>query len=154
MRNLQFIFRMFMHNPLLVFVNIPGLAIGLSAVLLLSVYLKHELSFDQHFKTKDHVVRLYNSVTQNGITDNYGICLRDVYTQIPQQIPEIKSTTQIYWNWGVITEFQKARYPNLQLLYTDNGFFDVFGLDLIKGNTNEGRYFTDSEADKRSSNPE
>jgi putative ABC transport system permease protein len=137
MNNFQFIFRMFKRNPLLVFVNLPGLAIGLSAVLLLSVFLNHELSFDKHFKTKDNVVRLYNSVIENGITQNYGICLRNAYAEIPQQIPEIKSATQLYRGWNVITEYNKTRYPDLQLLYADKEFFDVFGLDLLYGDCDE-----------------
>ena len=137
MKNLQFIFRMFKRNPLLVYVNIPGLAIGLSAVLLLSVYLKHELSFDKHFKTKDQVVRLYNSVTENGNTEDYGICLRKAYTEIPQQVPEIKSATQIYRGWEITTEYKKERYPGLQLLFADKDFLDVFGLDLLFGNSSD-----------------
>jgi len=136
MRNIQFVLRMFKRNPLLVFVNLPGLAIGLSAVLLLSVYLKHELSFDQHFKTKDRVVRLYNSVTENGTTENYGICLRKAYTEVPQQVPGIQSATQIYRGWNVFAEYQKVRFSGLNLLYADKEFFDVFGLDLLYGSHN------------------
>lgn len=137
MKNLQFVFRMFKRNPLLIFINLPGLAIGLSAVLLLSVYLKHELSFDQHFKTKDHVVRLYNSVTENGNTENYGICLRKAYTEIPEQVPGIQSATQIYRGWNVFAEYQKVRFSGLSLLYADKEFFDVFGLNLLAGSRNE-----------------
>lgn len=137
MKNLQFIFRMFKRNPLLVFVNIPGLAIGLSAVLLLSVYLKHELSFDQHFETKDKVLRLYNDVTEEGTKTTYGICLRDAYNKIPAQVPEVRSATQLYRGWGTTAEYNKQKYANLELLYADKGFFDVFGLDLLQGNTDE-----------------
>ena len=46
MKNFHFTYRMLKRNPLLVFVSVPGLAIGLAAVLLLFVYLKHELNFD------------------------------------------------------------------------------------------------------------
>lgn len=137
MKNLRFIFRMFRRNPLLVFVNLPGLAIGLSAVLLLSVYLKHELSYDQHFQTKDNVLRLYNLVTEEGSVTNWGICLRDAYTEIPSRVPEIKSATQIYRGWGTTAEFEKQKFPNLQLLYADKDFFDVFGLELIQGNSSD-----------------
>lgn len=137
MEHFQFIFRMFKRNPLLVFVNIPGLAIGLSAVLLLLVYLNRELNYDQHFTTKKQVVRLYNSVTEKDHTVNYGICLRKAYTEIPQQIPEIKSATQIYRGWSITTEYKKDRYPNLQLLFADKEFFDVFGLNLICGSKDE-----------------
>ncbi|WP_319479945.1 FtsX-like permease family protein [uncultured Draconibacterium sp.] len=137
MKNLRFIFRMFRRNPLLVFVNLPGLAIGLSAVLLLSVYLKHELSYDQHFQTKNNVLRLYNAVSEEGNTTNYGICLRDAYTEIPSRVPEIRSATQIYRGWGITAEYEKQKFPNLQLLFADKDFFDVFGLELIQGNSSD-----------------
>nr|WP_321487727.1 FtsX-like permease family protein [uncultured Draconibacterium sp.] len=137
MKNLRFIFRMFRRNPMLVFVNLPGLAIGLSAVLLLSVYLKHELSYDQHFQTKNNVLRLYSAVKEEGNITNYGICLRDAYTEIPLQVPEIRSATQIYNGWDITAEYEKQKFPNLQLLFADKDFFDVFGLELIQGNSND-----------------
>jgi len=135
MKNLRFIFRMFLRNPLLLFVNLPGLAIGLSAVLLLSVYLKYELSYDQHFPTRNNVLRLYNAVEENGQSSNYGICLRTAYTEIPQNIPEIEAATQLYRGWFVLAERETKKFENLGLLYADKGFFDVFGLDLIHGNS-------------------
>jgi putative ABC transport system permease protein len=137
MKDLKFIFRMFKRNPLLVFVNLPGLAIGLSAVLLLSVYVKYELSYDKHFPTRDHVLRLYNSITENGQEVNYGICMRSAYTDIPQNIPEIEVSTQLYTSWGIAIEKENTKYSNLNLLYADRGFFDVFGLDLIYGNISD-----------------
>ena len=124
---------MLSRNPLLVFVSIPGLAIGLSAVLLLSVYLNHELSYDKHFPTKDNVLRLYNTVFENNQKTTYGICLRKAYTEIPQRVPEIEAATQIYRGWSVTAEYQKKKYPSLNMLYVDNGFFDVFGLELLHG---------------------
>lgn len=135
MQNLRFTFRMLKRNPLLVFVTIPGLAIGLSAVLLLTVYLKHELSYDRHFPTKDRVLRLYNKVTEKGQTTVYGIGLREACTQIPSQVPEVETATQIYGGrqWQVNVKSGDRQFPSLNILYADSGFFDVFGLNLIAG---------------------
>ncbi len=133
MKNLRFVFRMLKRNPLLVFVNLPGLAIGLSAFLLLSVYLRHELSFDKHFQTKDRVMRLYSQVTENNYSANYAICLRDAFTEIPDKVPEIQSSAQIYRGWTVTLKSENQQFLSLDLLYSDPGFFDVFGLDLLYG---------------------
>jgi putative ABC transport system permease protein len=89
MKNLQFTIRLLSRNPLLVFVNIPGLAVGLSVVLLLLVYLEHELSFDQHFETKERVLRLNSEVSNQNGSGIYGISLRDAYTVIPDEVPEV-----------------------------------------------------------------
>jgi putative ABC transport system permease protein len=133
MKMLQFTFRMLKRNPLLTFVNLPGLAIGLSAILLLLVYLNFELSFDKHFPTKDRVLRLNCKVTENTKTSTYGICLRDAYTVIPSKVPEIEATTQIYRGWNVTVKSETQYFEKLDLLYADIGFFDVFGLDLLYG---------------------
>jgi putative ABC transport system permease protein len=133
MKTLLFTFRMLKRNPLLTFVNLPGLAIGLSAILLLLVYLNFEMSFDKHFPTKDRVLRLNCKLTENNKTSTYGICLRDAYTVIPAKVPEIEATTQIYRGWNVIAKSGTQYFEKLDLLYADPGFFDVFGLDLLYG---------------------
>ncbi len=134
MKNLKFTFRMLKRNPLLVFVAIPGLALGLAAVLLLTVYLKHELSFDRHFATKDRVLRLYNVVDEaSSRREVYGNCLRKAYTEIPAKIPEIESATQLYRGWEVHVKNAGKQFPPMNLIYADPGFFDVFGLNLLTG---------------------
>lgn len=135
-KNLRFTIHMLKRNPLLAFVNIPGLAIGLSVVLLLSVYLNHERSFDTHFSTKNRVYRLYNKVTEDNKTEIYPICLRKAQTEIPTQIPEIEASTQIYQSWNVTAKFKESQFSALSMLYADPQFFDVFGLDLLCGDKN------------------
>ncbi|WP_423129670.1 ABC transporter permease [Gaoshiqia sp. Z1-71] len=135
MKNLHFIFRMFKRNPFLIMVGLPGLAFGLAAVLLLMVYLRHEISYDQHFATKDRVLRLYNKVTEQNQTQVYGICTRKAYTEIPSKVPEVEAATQILRGWNVNVKSNKNIFPSLNLLYADPAFFRVFGLHLLSGDT-------------------
>lgn len=126
--------RNFKRSPLLLFVSLPGLVIGLTASLLLMLYLKYETSYDKHFPNKDRVVRLYNACTEENATITYPICLREAYTEIPQQIPEIELATQLYRGGRNNVSFEKMQFRNQQMIYADFEFFDVFGLDLISGN--------------------
>ncbi len=132
MRKLRYTFRNLKRNPLLTFVSIPGLAIGLAAVLLLIFYIRTELSYDQHFTTKDQVLRLYARLSEQGGSGISPINLRDAYTVIPEKIPEIEAATQIYRGWTVTVKNGNDQFTQ-QLLYADPGFFDVFGLDLLLG---------------------
>jgi len=134
MKNLRFTFRMLRKNPLLIFVGLPGLALGLAAVLLLMVYLRHELSFDQHFETKDRVLRLYMKMTEQNQTQVYGICTREAYTEIPSKIPEVEAATQIYRGWEVNVKSGENLFPSLNLMYADPEFFKVFGINLLEKN--------------------
>ena len=123
----------FKRSPMLLFVNLPGLAIGLSAFLLLMVYVKHEISFDLHFANKNRVVRLFNTITEENSINTYPICSRKAYTEIPLNIPEIEKACQIYRGWQTSVSKEESQYKIESLLYVDSEFFDVFGLELLEG---------------------
>ena len=134
LQQIKHIIRSFKRSPFLVFVSMPGLIIGLTATLLLIFYIGYERSYDNHFANKERVVRLYNSHTEDNVTENYAICLREAYTEIPAQIPEIELATQIYRGGGNNIFYEKNQFNYQQVLYVDPEFFNVFGLDLLTGN--------------------
>jgi putative ABC transport system permease protein len=47
-------------------INIGGFAIGIAACLLIALYIKNELSYDQNNPNKDHVFRIIGEAKQNG----------------------------------------------------------------------------------------
>jgi putative ABC transport system permease protein len=124
------------RSKLLLFVSMPGLVIGLTAALLLIFYIKFESSFDEFFPNKQRVVRLYNADIENGTLKVFPICLREAYTVLPEQIPEIEAAAQIY-RWGKSNIIlNNKRFINQRVLYADQPFFKVFGLNLIEGEKN------------------
>ncbi len=122
---------------MLLYVSIPGLAVGLCAFLLLAVLLKYELSFDQHFATKDRVIRLCNVLHDPDEIRTLPIGLRTAYTQLPSQVPEVEKAVQIYPEWNTVVKTEFGTFSDLNLLYSDPEFFDVFGLNLLQGNTSD-----------------
>ncbi len=135
MRNLKHIFRNFKKNPILVFVNIPGLTLGLTVFLLLMFLIIHETGYDKVFPNKERIVRLYNILSEKNSNDVLPLCLREAYTEIPAQIPEIESAVQIYRGWEVNVNYQNKKILSQAMLYADSTFFKVFGLNLLSGNT-------------------
>lgn len=137
MNQIKISIRNFKHSPMLLFVNLPGLAIGLAAFLLLMVYIKHETSFDQHIENKDRVIRLYNKIIEENSVETYGICMRKAYSEVPAEIPGIEKTTQIYRGWYQNILRGEDRFNNKEMYYVDKEFFDVFGFKLLSGNNND-----------------
>ncbi len=135
MKDILFSLRKLKRNKLLLRVGIPGLAIGLSVVLLLICYLRREYSFDKHFATKNRVVRLYNSDT-SGEHGTFGISLRKSYEEVPPKVAEVEAAAQIFndrvSNLKVVESGET--FSDVHSLYTDNEFFDVFAQKLIQGN--------------------
>ena len=135
MKDILFSLRKLKRNKLLLYVGIPGLAIGLSVVLLLVCYVRREYSFDKHFATKNRVVRLYN-VDSSGEYGTFGICLRKSYDELPPKVAEVEAATQLFNDRAgklKVTETGET-FSEVHTLYADNEFFDVFAQKLISGN--------------------
>ncbi len=138
MNDILFSLRKLKRNKLLLYVGIPGLAIGLSVVLLLICYVRREYSFDKHFATKNRVVRLYNT-DKSGEHGTFGICLRKSYDEVPPKVAEVEAATQLFNDIAgklKVTETGET-FTEVHTVYADNGFFEVFAQKLIEGNQAE-----------------
>lgn len=125
---LKSFFKFLSNNKLYSTITISGFAISLMFVLLLSVYIKQELSVDQFHKNKDRIYRLYR---EEGST--FGAPVGEF---VKSQIPEVESFTRIKQSDG------NAIFPGsspilMNYLLADSSFFTMFSFRLIEGNSHE-----------------
>jgi putative ABC transport system permease protein len=64
-RNLQ-------RNKVNSFINIAGLAIGMSCVILIAIYVQDELGYDRFFRKADNLCQVNMTGTDNGVLFNTG----------------------------------------------------------------------------------
>ncbi len=129
--------RQLKRSPLLLFVSIPSLAIGLAGFLLLMIYIQHETAYDQEFKNKEKIYRLYTTLTERGESYTWPICMRDISKAIKTQVPEVDEVVQVYRGWKNTVKYEDMQLDKVSLLYVDNDFFKVFARDKpVQGNSN------------------
>jgi putative ABC transport system permease protein len=116
----------FIRKPITNLINLFGLAISLSLVVILSIYSYSELSTD-HFLAKENHVYVYEQ--SHGI--NTPGVLKDL---IDQNIPEVESTIRITGAFQV-PSFQLDYNDPIpsKLIFTDNGFFNIFNYKAVSG---------------------
>jgi putative ABC transport system permease protein len=102
-------------------------------VILTLTYILFELSYDNHFPTRNRVFRLYERVTDNTSMDVYGITLRNAYTQLPSKVPEIECAVQLYGGWPSSAQYQETKIGDIRIFYSEKEFFKVFGKTLKTG---------------------
>ncbi len=122
------------RNKSFLIVNVTGLAIGLAVSILLLLYVMNEWSYDRHFQKKDRIVQLNSVWTVEGKVEVNPICTRKAYTELPHSIPGIEKAVQIYRGWEVEVIRKPERFQNLNLLYADPEFFDIFEMNFVYGN--------------------
>lgn len=112
------------NNKLYTLVTLLGFAISLMFVVLLSIYVKQELSVDKFHKNKDRIYLL----AQDKQTAHFS---NRAATLIKDNLPEIESYTRIV-SRPVTIETETGKM-NIQTLFADSAFFNMFSFDLLEG---------------------
>lgn len=128
---LRNMFRHKLHS----FINVFGLAIGLSATFLIASYVYFELSYDQYNKNYSEIYRLYSNIAlPNGAGVEGPVTLGTVAPTIKDRIPEVGAISRIYANRNPEVEYNGQIFSNNELMWVDSSFFDIFTLHFIAGN--------------------
>ncbi|MGF6849057.1 putative ABC transport system permease protein [Chitinophaga sp. W3I9] len=123
-------------NKLYAGINIIGLAIGISCVLLAFLYLKDENSFDRFHHQNPHLYRITTAVTQPGGSPQWTGSTGQLHgPAFKAQVPEIIAYTRVMGGdiYGDIIAGNKVLKQ--QLLFVAPGFFQVFSFPLVKGDS-------------------
>lgn len=119
-------------------INISGLAIGLTACMLIVLYVQHEKSFDQFHKNADRIF-LMQSIMKNG-GDSIFIP-RLGYSSAPLiagREPSVESfvRTRLGMENQIIGNPDKpsAKFSEPAFLFADSNFFSFFSFKLLQGN--------------------
>lgn len=126
--------RKFRKEKLFSLLNLGGLTFGLTTVLLIALFIKDELSFDQFHEQKDDIYLSYHLMGRNKITSDrlaYGLA-----KQIADEVPEVKELASYQSRNRLITAGSKTFLDN-EMAYVNNGFLSVFDFPLIYGSVEE-----------------
>ncbi len=111
-------------------INIIGFAFGISVCLAIALYLINEYSFDRYHEHTDQIVRLYDT------EDNTSFIDYRVKDLVLENFPETEYAclVQLYNRPLDINVNGRGTYID-GLMSVDNGFFQVFSIQFITGNS-------------------
>jgi putative ABC transport system permease protein len=116
------------------FINIFGLAIGIAACLVITLYIAHELSYDRHFGNADRIYRVNSEILFNGNHHKLAVMPAPAKDALKNDFPEVEAAVHFRlrgWRW-VMRTTESFKEPNMT--YASNELFEVFPLPLLKGN--------------------
>lgn len=121
-------------NPSSSVINIFGLTVGLSGCLLITLFIRHEGSYDD-FETKgSRIVRVIMGYRFDGGGDTRwgNFTSTKVAPTFQRNFPEIGKAVRMYQNDRVVG-YRDKLFTEKKLMYADSSFFDVFSFVLLKG---------------------
>ena len=129
---LKIAWRNLLRNKVLSFINIFGLAIGMTFAMLIGLWVKYELSFDTFHANAERLAVVERHSLFNGIKGTNIAGMLPLYGEFKTNWPDVKRVSRMDWekNHGIMvgnTKFQKNG------TFVDPDFLKMFTFPLVKG---------------------
>lgn len=122
--------RKFRKEKLFSLLNLGGLTVGLTTVLLIGLYIQDELSFDKFHEKSDKIFLLYQHTGQNlAKSDRVPFRLAD---KLAEEIPEINAAVHLQFRPLLVSSNENS-FINNNVAYSTPELFEVFDFPLLYG---------------------
>ncbi|MGC4035904.1 MAG: ABC transporter permease [Chitinophagaceae bacterium] len=113
-------------------INITGLCVGMTASVLILLWVQNETSFDNYHKDTKNIYRVTTRLPEQGwVWETTNLLLADA---VKAGVPEITSTARLYTsNWPVFNMKGNLFYGK-KCAYVDDGWFTMFNYNFKEGN--------------------
>ncbi len=118
------------RNPGYSLINIVGLAVGVACCLLLSLYVRDELSFDRYHEHADDIYRV--NLYEETFGGELGLTPTIVAPLFLREFPEVEAATRLDAHGGVVRVGEQV-FDNNAFYFADSTFFEVFTHPLLHG---------------------
>ena len=114
-------------------VNILGLAIGMTAFILIIQYVRYELSYDDFHAKGERIFRIQQDRFDKGVLSTQWAAGSPAVGQaLHEDFPEVENFTRFQiWN-GVFSQGEK-KFREEKVFIADTSFFRVFSFNLLEG---------------------
>ncbi|MBU1100290.1 MAG: ABC transporter permease [Bacteroidetes bacterium] len=132
---LKITYRNILRNKVYTFINIFGLATGLAAFVLITLYVQHELSYDRYHKNADRIFRVIRE-KPNGEAGTY---TRTSVTPAPlaplmlEELPEVLNASRLIKSNDILITQGEKHFVEDRLFWADYTVFDIFDIPFVRG---------------------
>lgn len=125
--------RNLLKRPFYTTINILGLAIGMACTLLITMYVRQELSYDRFHEKADRIYRLATHLEIGESAFSGAVVSPAVATPFREEIPEVEAVVRMRMAPGVILKKGDITIQEKQVLAADPDFFRMFSFPLLEG---------------------
>jgi len=134
--NLITAFRFIKRNLSFSLINISGLSLGLTLVIILMVWLQYELSFDKFHKNADRIFRVVVEFEAEGSSDNFAGTPAPLGEALKNDIPEVDDYVRFGSIGRTLVSYGNVQFwENIEL--ADPSIFNIFSFKLLSGNPDQ-----------------
>ena len=131
--NLKIAFRNLLKNKGYSFINITGLAVGLTCFILVILYVRYEFSYESHHKNAENIYRV--NVIHHHPKGEYKISssMVPLGKTLAEKLPEIKDFTRIENAGKTLVTYRDKKFIENNMCFADQGIFHLFSVPPLSG---------------------
>ncbi|MBC3538645.1 ABC transporter permease [Rufibacter sediminis] len=114
-------------------INIIGLATGISACLLIFLYVRHELTYEQEFAHAENIYRVTSRMTFQEQDDKLALTPKPLADYIRRGMPEVKHVARISTVGKQTLWVDQQPFLEEHLFFADSTFFQVIPFPFLAG---------------------
>src|SRR5688572_3169936 len=114
-------------------INAAGLALGISATMLITLYIADELSYDRFFKDADRIYRIGSRGNFEGSAFESAVSSPPIAGALLQEVTEVEEATRFGWWRAQPMRYQNKTFIEKKLMVADSNFFQFFSFHLLSG---------------------
>ncbi|MEM6526454.1 MAG: ABC transporter permease [Bacteroidota bacterium] len=116
------------------FINISGLALGLGAGLMIFLFISDELDYDNFYPEGNRIVRIVREHGEGGEKSASATINYRLGELAKQNMSQVQKLTQLSNRVEVKVSYAEKTLTESKVHFTDNQFFQLFGIRFIQGN--------------------
>ncbi|MEI6047974.1 MAG: ABC transporter permease [Bacteroidota bacterium] len=125
--------RNILRNKLYSLINIVGLATGITAFLLILLFVRYQKSYDTFYKDSNRIFRLrYERSSAEGESVKFASCCPIAALRIRELYPEVEKIARIF-RYRATVIFGDRKYYEERMFFAEPQIFDVFNFKFISG---------------------
>ncbi len=127
-------FRNLRKHSFYTLINVLGLAVGVSACLLIVGYILHETSYDAHYKDANRIYRVESEIKFGPNHLMLAVSPGPLADAFRNDLPEVEAIGR-FWNDGsLLIKRTDQNIKETAAIYADSSVFRVFNFPFIEGN--------------------
>jgi len=132
-KNLKYTFRNLWRDKFYTLINVLGLTLGLTVVLLISLWIKSELSYDNYHSKKDSAYLLLTN-SEFGGERSWGIRTPSKLAEATrEEIPEVERIARTTQLWKSVLKHEQTLVNVENTFLIDPELFDILDFNFLKG---------------------
>jgi putative ABC transport system permease protein len=121
-------------------INIAGLGVGLAICMLIVLFIRQEMNYDQFIDRHKDIYRLVVERRYPGRSTSYSMIPQSYAFTIKAECPEVEAAVRLFnFLGGASVQFKvdDRRFEEKNVLFADSTFFKVFNHPILAGDRND-----------------